>query len=659
MGNFARPLRQALRYRWTVAGTVVSSLVVAVLWGLNIGTLYPVVEVIFVGQSLGHKVRTEIESASTEAAQLRTQIAKLEKSADPHASESSELSSMRLRLERVEQDATLYRRVQPWVDHLPDDPFKTLVVIVSLLVLATFIKSIFMATGAVLVDRLAHLATFDLRNQFYRRTLRMDLGAFGESGTSDLLSRFTYDTDCVCAGIQTLFGRAVREPLKMIVCLAGAAWVCWRLLLVSLVIAPLAVLLIAMLARTLKRANRKAMEEMSVMYNVLAETFGGIRVVKAFTMERFERTRFHRISKICYHKAMRIALWDGLVSPLTELMGICTVSLAILCGAYLVLNHETHLLGLRMCDRPLSLGGLIVFYGWLIGTSDPARKMSEVFNRLQRGVAAADRVYQLLDREPAVSDPINARPLPRHSRDLVFENVAFSYRSGSRVLEDINLTIRQGETVAVVGPNGCGKSTLASLVPRFFDPAEGCVRLDGTDLRAARLLDLRSQIGIVTQDTVLFEDSVYDNILYGSLWASRQDVIAASKQAHAHSFIEQRLDRGYETVIGGQGNRLSGGQRQRIALARAILRDPAIFILDEATSQIDLESEQLIQQTLDVFTRNRTTIIITHRPATLALADRIVVMDAGRIVDVGTHEQLEARCQLYGRLQHFQLRQSA
>ena len=571
-----------------------------------------------------------------------------------------EIGRLEVRLAAEERALERYRWFKPSIDrYLPDDPFQTLVVLIAALMVGTIIKDAFLTLGSFLVERLAQLAVFDLRKKFYRRTLRLELATFNESGTSDLISRFTYDLDNVGQGVQTVFGRAIREPLKMLACLFGAAWICWQLLVLSMLIAPLAGYLIARLARTLKKANRRAMEQMSSLYNVLMETFSGIKVVKAFTMERSERRRFHVVSKQCFRRGMRRALFDSLVNPVTEVRGIFPICVAILVGAYLVLNQETHIFGLRMCDRPLTLSSILVFFGMLAGTSDPARKLSEVFNRLQRAAAASDRVYQLLDREPTVADPAEPRPIHRHVRDLVFDNVTFSYQPGNPVLEGINLRAEAGETIAIVGPNGCGKSTLANLVPRFFDPTAGCVRLDGVDLREVRMRELRSQIGIVAQETLLFDDTVLNNIRYGAPRAPREAVIQAAKQAHAHKFIESRLENGYETVVGSQGGRLSGGQRQRIALARAILRDPAILILDEATSQIDLESEQLIHKVLETFTRNRTTIIITHRLATLALADRIVVMQSGRIIDVGSHDHLVAKCETYRRLYELQFRETA
>ncbi len=665
MGNFARTVRVALRYRWTVGFSAVCALVVASLWGGNIGILLPLIEVVANNQSLGQRIDEVIDESQQSIARYAAAEGKLEQElkqapADRAAEIQRELSPIVSRRDAAQRGLARFQRLKPWVDeYLPNDPFRTLVYIVALLLVATIIKDTFLTLNTFLVNRLGHVATFDLRKSFYRRTLRMDLASFNESGTSDLLSRFTHDIENVAGGIQTLFGRAVLEPLKMVVCLIGAALICWQLLLLSLVMAPVAGFLIVFLSRTLKRANRKALEEMSSLYAILAETFTGIKVVKAFTMERHERRRFHVTSKKCYRKAMRIAFFDGLINPVTEVMGISTICLATLVGAYLVMNRETHLLGIKMCSRPLALSELLVFYGLLAGVSDPARRLTEVFNKLQRAAAASDRVYQLLDRQPKICDSASPRALPRHHRDLVFDRVSFRYSADQPVLDEIDLRIPFGETIAIVGPNGCGKSTLVNLIPRFFDPVSGSIRIDGIALSDVRLRDLRSQIGLVTQETLLFDDTVLANIRYGCPQATREQVVEAAKQAHAHKFIEQKLEAGYQTLVGQGGGRLSGGQRQRIALARAILRDPAVLILDEATSQIDLESEQLIHKVLEQFIHHRTTLIVTHRLATLALADRIVVMNSGRIADLGTHDQLMGRCDIYRRLHQIQFRETA
>jgi len=325
-------------------------------------------------------------------------------------------------------------------------------------------------------------------------------------------------------------------------------------------------------------------------------------------------------------------------------------SLGILAGGWLVLRGDTHLLGVKITDRPLELPALVLFFAFLAGAADPVRKLSDVYGQLQRAAAAADRVFEILDRPVQISDPPAPKILPRHHKQLTFDGVSFCYEPGQPVLQDISLEIPFGECWAIVGPSGCGKSTLVSLIPRFMDPTSGRVLLDGVDIRTVRLRDLRQQIGLVTQEPILFDDTVFNNIRYGSPQATRAQVEEAARRAYAHEFIVHDLPEGYETRIGPFGCRLSGGQRQRIALARAILRDPAILILDEATSQLDLESERLIHQALQEFTVGRTTIIITHRLSTLALADRIVLMESGRVTDVGSHGELLGRCPAYRRL---------
>ncbi len=656
MRNFTRVLRLAFRRRLTLAASAVCAIGVGALWGGNIGAVYPFVEVAFRGESLQTRVVEEIEKARKNAAELQAEILQLQMAKRGAADSElrrieARLVTAKARLDSERRAEAAYLWAKPYVDHyLPNDPFQTLVVITGLLLLGTLAKEVFLFGNNVLVCRLAELATYDLRKLFYRRTLRMDLGAFDQQGAADLMSRFTHDMQCVADGLVTLFGKMVREPLKMAACLIGAGLICWRLLLLSVILAPAAGLLIHWLAKALKRANRRAMEEMAQLYCILDETIRGIKVVKAFTNERQERRRFHQGAKRYFQRAMRIARYDALAHPMTEVTGILVISMALLAGAWLVLTGDTHLLGVQMTPRPLSLGALLLFYGLLAGAADPIRKFSDVITRLQRAIAASDRIFDRLDRIPRVAEPEQPMPCPEHCRDLVFDHVWFEYRAGQTVLRDICLRIPFGTTVAIVGPNGCGKSTLANLIARFYDPTAGQVLLDGAPLTSVRSSDLRGQIGLVTQETVLFDDSVMNNIRYGSPGANPEQVIGAARQAHAHDFITRELPDGYETQVGSGGSRLSGGQRQRIALARAILRNPTLLILDEATSQIDLESEEAIQQALEEFVRDRTAVIITHRLAAIALANQVIIMHAGRILDTGTHEQLMARCGLYQRL---------
>jgi len=684
MRNFLRTLKYSLPYRYRLLASIVCALFVAVLWSVNLSAIYPVLKILSTDKNLHEWVDDEYETAEKlwkeNERRLERHNAELQlvTQSPTHPDRENAERKVRWEIAKVESDqaeigsrryrfALLKKFV---ISHLPQDRFATFLWIVAGVILGIFIKGIFEFLQESLVGSVTNRTLFDLRNQFFRKTIHMDVRQVSNTGTPELMARFTNDLEQLGNGLKILYGRMVVEPLKMIACLAVACWISWQLTLVFAVLIPLAAALLMRVSRMMRRAAKKVLERMSAIYKILREAFDGIRAVKGFTRETHERRRFRAATEDYYRKSMRVIYIDAFANPMMELLGIAAVSLALAAGTYLVVTRHTHIWGLRMTSQPLGFEALLQLYAFLAAIADPVRKLSSVYTKLQSGGAAATRVFDLFDLKPEVKPNAEGPRILAVEESIEFRNVCFQYNPEAErpTLDTVNLTVPVGETIAVVGPNGCGKTTLLALLPRFFDPSFGTVHIDGVNLRTANLRSLRSRIGIVTQDTQLFDDTILANILYGRKGAKPEDAIAAAKKAHAHGFIET-LPGGYDTTIGDMGSRLSGGQRQRIALARAILRDPEILILDEFTSQIDGDSEQQIHAALKEFIatpakggeRKRTTFMITHRMHSLQdLADRIVVMDAGRIVSTGTHAELIQSCEVYQRLhQSNQFRKAA
>ena len=665
MNNFGRVLRISCRHYWSIAGILLTSIVIAILWGANISALYPLVEIVFDGKSLHDKYDEVLAENRDKTLELENQIAnltELAKSAEPAKRDAIErdLSDAQDRRDLIAKSDLWMAKVGPWIRaYAPRGAYATLVYIILFLCVCTAIKLSSLLANMLLVQFISERTAVELRAIFFRKALHLDLDSFGENGSADLTARLTNDIALVASGITVLLGRLIREPLKMIVCIGGAAYQCPRLLLLVLVVVPVVALVMQHLSRAIRRASRRAMEEMSQLYGMLTDSFSGIRVIKAFNAQAFERARFSRGTNAYFLKSMKVAFYNTLARSSSEMLGMVTVSLGVLAGGYLVLTGEMHLLGMRICDQPLGRGQVLLFFGFLIGASDPARKLSDVWAGLQRGIAATDRVYEIIDQPIRVREPENPRSPARPHKRIHFADVSYQYPSGPIVLRGTDLKIKHGETVAVVGPNGSGKSTLVSLLCRFDDPQGGSVLLDDTPLNQMRTRDLRKRIALVTQRTILFDDTIENNIRYGSPGADRHEVVKAAKLAFADDFILRKTPDGYDTVLGAGGMRLSGGQMQRIALARAFLRNPDILILDEATSQIDSESEKLIHAALSKFLVDRTGIMITHRPSSLAMADRIIVIEAGKVADSGQHEELFRRNRFYQSLCGVELRRSA
>jgi len=643
MRNLSRALRDALRYWRTLFFATLLSIGVAALWGGNIGALFPVIKVTLAGESLQQWLARDIRDSQQKVDQWQKQIDQLKQrraTATPAETKSLSLKINQIVMQQNSERAAIAssNRFQPYVRYLPNDPFQTVALVIMFLIISTAVKHVFLLGNTMMVAHVSNHVARNIRMRIFDKAMAMDRAGFLGYGTSGFTAQITYNTDMLSNGIMSLIGGAVREPLKILSCLIGACLISWRLLVLSLVVAPVVVFLIVWLNRRVKLVCQRMFEKAAGLHHVMLEAFNSIQTVQAYSMEDVEKKRFGGATMDMLKISMKTVFYNALTRPITELLGIGMVGTTIVVGAYLVLYQETHIFGFRITDRPLGISSMLVFFGLLIGASDPVRKLSGVFSGINMGTVAADILYQILDRPTLIQSPARPKTVGRPHAVLELRDLSFAYRDNEFVLRDINIHIPFGSKIALMGPNGSGKSSLVHLICRFYDPRQGAICLDGVDLRQMALKDLRSRIGLVTQQTELFNESILYNIRYGSVDSTDEQIVAAAKLAHAHEFI-MTFPEQYESLVGQSGQRLSGGQRQRIALARAILKDPEILILDEATSQIDAESEQLINDVLTDFSRGRTLIMITHRASNLHLADRVLQLDHGRIVDRADRNQ--------------------
>ena len=661
MNNFARIVPFLWPSRKQLLLSFFFAFLVAVLWGGNLSIAFPVVKVLVEGENAQSYVEKQIAECDTTIHKSEQELAQFNTKLES-ASQDEELSFLRKkaraegRLTKASQRLAILRWVNVYiVPHVPTDRFKTFTLILGFLLFLTLLKLACMFAEEVLVGSVVQLTVLRVRQECLRRVLALDLQTLRMQGTGDLMSRFTYDIEALGSGLALVGGKLVREPLKAIACLTMAFWVNWQLTTLSILCVPVAAIIFHRIGRALKKASQKSMESIARIYKVLEEAFESIKVVIAFDGGLRHRQHHHRESKNFYQKSMKIVMVDALTNPVTELLGMSAVVVGLLPGAYLVLRETTSIWEIQLAPEPMDFAELSMMYALLAGVLDPVRKLSSVFSKLKRADAAAGRVFELIDMKSMIRDPESPRALPTEINAIEFQDVGFTYltkgTSRPTVLDNISLKVQRGEVVAVLGENGSGKSTLVNLIPRFYDPDRGAVLIDGIDLRECTQADLRGRIGIVTQETLLFDDTIYENIRYGNLHASREQVERAAEQAHVTQFLSQ-MSEGFETRVGEKGTSLSGGQRQRIALARAILRDPSILILDEATSAIDSQSERLIHETLGTFVQGRTTFVITHSisPSILNVITRIVVLERGHLVAQGTHEELLKSCPFYQRL---------
>ena len=480
----------------------------------------------------------------------------------------------------------------------------------------------------------------DIRNHMYGSNIRLDLAFFNRNAAGELMSRMTNDIGAMQEGIANIVTGLFRDLVSAIALLGYLFYLNWRLALLSFVAIPVTAYPARLLGKKIKNSSGRSLNIMGGITAILQESFSGIKVIKAFGLENQAIARFRAANLNYFQQVKKFIKYESLATPISEVIISFGIAAVVYFGGSQVLSGH------------MTSYDLIAFIGAMVMLSRPINKLQGVYSTLQRSAGAAERVFQLLDQHRDVADRQNALDIGRSSGVVEFCNVSFSYGEDP-ILQNISLTAERNRMIALVGPSGGGKSTLVSLIPRFYDVTAGAITIDGHDIRDISLKSLTNQIALVDQETTLFNESIANNIRYGKPGADLEEVMEAARTAFAHDFIEQ-LPEGYDTSIGDRGVRLSGGQRQRICIARALLKNAPILILDEATSALDTESEQMVQKALDNLMVNRTTFVIAHRLSTVLHADQIVVIEAGRIVESGSHEGLLASSGLYSRLHSLQ-----
>jgi len=518
--------------------------------------------------------------------------------------------------------------------------------LVIFILLSYLLKNVFGLARAFLMAGVEQGIIRDLRVDLYTHLHSLSLGFFTEERKGTLISRVTNDVKIINDSLMALVNSIFRDPPQILAYTLVLFLFNWKLTLLVSIILPVTGLIVGKIGNTIKRASITSQVQMGDITSILDETLMGIRIVKAFGMELFEIEKFKEETRRYRDIMIKIVKRRNLGSPISEMMGVIAVGVILWFIGQEIITGESE----------MTPGGFIFYMSMIYSMIQPLKLFTQVFNSYKEGVAAAERVFDVLDQKPAVANSPGAKSITSFNHEIIYRDVSFRYQTGRMVLSDVNVRIGIGEIVALVGPSGSGKSTLVDLLPRFYDVVGGSITLDGTDIRDLDIGSLRSLIGIVTQETILFNDTVGKNIAYGRPDVRNDLIVQAARAANAHDFI-MRIPGQYDAVIGDRGVKLSGGERQRLSLARAILKNPPILILDEATSALDTESELLVQEAIEHLMEGRTSIVIAHRLSTIQHADRIVVLEGGRVREVGQHDELLGKEEsLYKRLYDMQFR---
>ena len=483
----------------------------------------------------------------------------------------------------------------------------------------------------------------DMRRELYNKILTLPLGFFSQERKGDIIARMSGDINEVESSIMSTLDMLLKNPILIIFYMGTLIITSWQLTVFTIVVAPLLIWLMSALGRTLKKKSLQAQALWSDTMSQLEETLGGLRVIKAFVAEDKMQTRFNDVTEAVKKKTGRVATRQALAHPMSEFLGTVLIAIVLGFGGVIILSEKAWF------DAPTFIFYMVILYSVI----NPLKDFAKAGYNIPKGMASVERVNKILETESNLKEIPDAKEVDGFNDEIAFEHVSFSYDTDRKILDDINLSVKKGSTVAIVGESGAGKSTLVDLIPRFYDVTGGSIKIDGTDIRDIKIHSLRSLMGNVNQEPILFNDTIFNNIAFGVEDATMEDVVAAAKIANAHEFIMEK-EEGYNTNIGDRGMRLSGGQRQRLSIARAILKNPPILILDEATASLDTESERLVQEALDRLMSSRTTIAIAHRLSTIKNSDEIIVMHEGKIVERGKHEELLALNGYYKKLTDMQ-----
>ncbi|MEX0968483.1 MAG: ABC transporter ATP-binding protein [Bacteroidia bacterium] len=608
MRIYWRILRYVRPYKGAIATHALFTVLAVIFGSFSIAMLQPVLKLLFSGENL-----TDIAARAPEY----------------EFSVKYLLKYINFRIANLVEDGTIESRTN------------ALLIIIGSVVTLNILGNVFSYFSVYFIGNIRTWTVEGIRSDLFNRLKGLQVSYFETGKKGDIMTRLTSDVNEVESSVAVTFESVLRDPLTIIAFMYLMFDFSWKLTLFIFVLLPLSAVLIGFIARSLKRDAFRSQEVFSSIMSLIDETVSGIRIIKAFNAENYISRIFHRynsgygkLHRKQWHKRM-------LAPPISEIMGVLTVALILWFGGQLVFQGT------------MDAEGFIVYIFFFIQILKPAKSLSGALSHIYKGIASGERIFNLMDTEVTIKDKPAASGVSDFKQSLRFNNLSFYYYKNEYVLRNIDLEIPKGKMYALVGPSGCGKTTLAEMLPRFYDPVEGSVTLDGADLRDLKVKDLRELIAIVTQEPILFNDSIYNNIAFGMHPVTEDQVMEAAKAANAHGFISE-TENGYRTMIGDRGALLSGGQRQRISIARAILKNPPILILDEATSALDTASEKIVQDALFRLMQHRTSLVIAHRLSTVQDADCIIAMDRGRIVEKGTHNELIAKDGLYKQLYSLQ-----